>query len=93
MLLTLLSVSFTGLQGAGDSPHRHHIPHRLLLLHQLCEGGHICDDGARLLRLSPGGKNTIFLITRGKSLKSERLKESDKASFFVLSLRLHVTQR
>lgn len=45
-----------GFQGAGDSSHRHHIPHRFLLLCQLCEGWHSGDAGARLLWLPSGGK-------------------------------------
>lgn len=56
----VVCVCVPGFQGAGDSSHRHHIPHRFLLLCQLCEGWHSGDAAARLLRLPSGGKPAGF---------------------------------
>lgn len=47
----------SGFQGAGDSSHRHFIPHRVLLLHQLCESGDARDALARLVRFPSRGTN------------------------------------
>lgn len=49
-------VCVPGLQGAGNSSYRHHIPHRFLLLCQLCESWHSGDAGARLFWLPSRGK-------------------------------------
>lgn len=76
----VVCVCVPGFQGAGDSSHRHHIPHRFLLLCQLCEGWHSSDAAARLLRLPSGGKPAGFhdgksSLRKGKEEMQKRVSQ------------------
>lgn len=51
-------VCHPGFQGTGNSSHCHHLPHRFLLLFQLCESWHTCDAGAWLIWLPPWGNTS-----------------------------------
>lgn len=57
--LLYLALSFLGFQGAGDSPHCHHLPAWFLLLFQLRTDRYSGDAASRLLWLPPRGKSWI----------------------------------
>lgn len=56
LLILCVHLFVAGLQGAGDSSYRHHIPHWFFLLCQLCQDWHSRDAVARLVGLHNGGK-------------------------------------
>lgn len=75
---TVWSVCVPGFQGAGNSSHRHDIPHWFLLLCQLCEGWHSGDAGAWLFWLSSGGKTPHPNFSLRKMIHSTMLKNGNE---------------
>lgn len=74
-------VCVKGLQGAGDSSHCHHMPHRFLLLCQLCQSWHSCDAAAWLVWLHNGGKKAkcqTFTIQRETQQSRSHTLQGDK---------------